>query len=263
MLGDLTQCLLSALSHAGMKLTRVRNFSHASIIFICCCISFAFAASAAAAQFGFPDWIELSPNDSPPARSYLAMTYDPVSGKVIAFGGSDVTGYLNDTWSFDGTSWTQIATQSAPPARAAAQMTYDSVTQKVVLFGGFDGTNYLGDTWLWDGSTLQWTQATPKHHPPAVTGPMLFPDPNGRAPIFLAGSTANSISLPCGSGTAPIGRSYFRRLFRLLVPQQRLPRIPPRARLLCLVVLLMLTRIIPGPMTAPHGLCNLRLCNLS
>jgi hypothetical protein len=166
-----------------MKLTRVRYFSHASIILISC-ISIAFAASAGAAHFSFPDWIELSPNNPPPARSYLAMTYDPVSGKIIAFGGFDDTGYLNDTWSFDGTSWAQIATPSAPPARAAAQMTYDSVTQKVVLFGGFDGTNYLGDTWLWDGSTLQWTQATPNHHPPAVTSPMLFPDPNGRADLF-------------------------------------------------------------------------------
>ena len=153
------------LKSCSMKLTRVRYFSHASIILICCCISIAFAASAAAAPFSVPDWIELSPNDPPPARSYLAMTYDPVSGKIIAFGGFDGTGYLNDTWSFDGTNWTQIATQSAPPARAAAQMTYDSVTQKVVLFGGFDGTNYLGDTWLWDGSTLQWTEATPDHHP--------------------------------------------------------------------------------------------------
>ena len=62
-------------------------------------------------------------------------------------------------------------------------MTYDSVTQKVVLFGGFNGT-FLGDTWLWDGSTLQWTQATPQHHPAAVTSPMLFPDPNGRADLF-------------------------------------------------------------------------------
>jgi len=167
-----------------MKLTQIRYFSHASIILICCGISIAFAASAAAADFSFPDWTELSPNDAPPARSYLAMTYDPVSGKVIAFGGFDGTDYLNDTWSFDGTTWTQIATQSAPPARSAAQMTYDSVTQKVVLFGGFDGTNYLGDTWLWDGSTLQWMQATPQHHPPAVTGPMLFPDPNGRADLF-------------------------------------------------------------------------------
>ena len=110
------------------------------MILICCCISLAFAASAAAAQFGFPDWIELSPTNSPPARSYLAMTYDPASGKVIMFGGDRGTTYLNDTWSFDGTTWTQIATQSAPPARAAAQMTYDSVTQKVVLFGGFNGT---------------------------------------------------------------------------------------------------------------------------
>ena len=148
-----------------MKLTQFRYFSYASIILICCCISIAFAASATAADFSVPDWIELSPNDPPPARSYLAMTYDPVSGKIIAFGGIDGTGYLNDTWSFDGTSWAQIATQSAPPARAAAQMTYDSVTQKVVLFGGFDGTNYLGDTWLWDGSALQWTQATPTPSP--------------------------------------------------------------------------------------------------
>src|SRR5881227_297855 len=167
-----------------MKLTQIRRFGHVFVALICCCIPVAFASSAAAAHFSLPDWSELSPNNPPPARSYLAMTYDPVSGKIIAFGGFDGTGYLNDTWTFDGTSWAQIATQSAPPARAAAQMTYDSVTAKIVLFGGYDGTNYLGDTWLWDGSTLQWTEATPKHQPPAVTGPMLFPDPNGKADLF-------------------------------------------------------------------------------
>ena len=167
-----------------MKITEIRYFSHAWKTFICCCISIAFVTGVAATPFGVPDWVELSPNDSPPARSYLAMTYDPVSGKTIVFGGFDGMGYLSDTWSFDGTSWTQIASQSVPPARAAAQMTYDSVAQKVVLFGGYNGTDYLGDTWLWDGSTLQWTQATPAHHPPAVTGPMLFPDPNGRADLF-------------------------------------------------------------------------------
>ena len=167
-----------------VKLTQARYFSHASIILICCCILIASAASAAAAQFGSLDWIELSPKESPPARSYLAMTYDPVSGKILAFGGFDGTSYFDDTWSFDGTSWAQISTQSAPPVRAAAEMTYDSVIQKVVLFGGYDGTNYLGDTWLWDGSTLEWMEATPDHPPPAVTGPMLFPDPNGSADLF-------------------------------------------------------------------------------
>ena len=63
------------LKSCWMKLIQVRYFSHASVILICCCISIAFAASVAATPFSFPDWIELSPNDSPPARSYLAMTY--------------------------------------------------------------------------------------------------------------------------------------------------------------------------------------------
>src|ERR1700730_14538392 len=128
-----------------MKLIQVRYSLAASIILVSCCISIAFAASAVAAPFSSPDWARLPPHDPPPARSYLAMTYDPVSGKIVAFGGFDGTGYLNDTLSFDGTNWVQLTTQSTPSARAASQMTYDSVTQKIVLFGGFDGTNYLGD----------------------------------------------------------------------------------------------------------------------
>jgi hypothetical protein len=167
-----------------MKLTQFRYFSHALVILICCYFPIVFGSSATAARLRSLGWVQLSPVNSPPPRSYLAMTYDPASGKVIAFGGFDGTGYLNDTWTFDGSSWTQIATKFSPPERAGAQMTYDSVSQKVVLFGGYDGTNYLGDTWLWDGTTLQWTQATPAHQPSAVTGPMLFPDPNGRADLF-------------------------------------------------------------------------------
>ncbi len=168
-----------------MKFTRVQGVFNKLIILICGGVSAAFAAVAAAVPSGSPDWVELSPTDRPPARSYLAMAYDPVSGKIIAFGGFNTTGYLNDTWSFDGKTWAQITTPSSPPARAAGQMTYDAVAQKLVLFGGFDGSNYLGDTWLWDGTTLQWTQATPAHQPTPVTGPMLFPDPNGgRADLF-------------------------------------------------------------------------------
>jgi hypothetical protein len=63
-------------------------------------------------------------------------------------------------------------------------MAYDTVTHKVVLFGGYDGRNYLGDTWLWDGATSQWTAAKTAHRPTPVTGPMLFPDPNGRVDLF-------------------------------------------------------------------------------
>ena len=86
-------------------------------------------------------------------------------------------------------------------------MSYDSVTQKVVLFGGFNGTFYLGDTWLWDGSTLR---VDAGHAEPITL--LLLPVPCYflilmAGPIFLADTTATSISLPCGDGTAPIGRS--------------------------------------------------------
>src|SRR6266513_2902850 len=97
-----------------MKLTQVRYFSHASVILICCCISIAFAARSAAAPFSFTNWVELSPHTPPPTRSALAMTDDPISGKIISFGGFGGTGNLNYTWSFDGTNWAQIATPSAP-----------------------------------------------------------------------------------------------------------------------------------------------------
>jgi hypothetical protein len=166
-----------------MKLTEVRYFSKAFVIVVCCCGAMVFGSTATTAAPDSVGWVQLSPTSSPPARSYLAMTYDAASGKVIVFGGYDGTGYLNDTWTFDGISWTQVVASTSPSARANAQMAYDSVTHKVVLFGGYNG-NYLGDTWLWDGTTSHWTLVRTVHRPRAVTGPMLFPDPNGRVDLY-------------------------------------------------------------------------------
>jgi hypothetical protein len=165
-----------------MKLTRIQHSFYTLVIIMgCFCSAIPFGSAAT------PDsasWVQLSPANSPPARSYLAMTYDPDSGKIIMFGGFDGTGYLNDTWTFDGVTWAQVAVRHSPPVRANAEMAYDSVTHKVVLFGGFNGTRYLGDTWLWDGATSQWTRVRPTHRPTPVTGPMLFPDPSGRVNLF-------------------------------------------------------------------------------
>ena len=73
-----------------MKQNQFRNFS------LGCCIVASIISSATAAAPRSPSWIKLSPATSPPARSYLAMTYDPASGKVIMFDGFDGTGYLNE-----------------------------------------------------------------------------------------------------------------------------------------------------------------------
>ena len=116
------------------------------------------------------------------------MAYDPVSRKVVLFGGFDANGtYLNDTWTFDGNAW-QRATSArdvAPPARAAAAFAYDAVSRKVVLFGGFHAPADLGDTWTWDGAHSKWLQQRPTTSPPALTGPAGFTGPlAGHAELF-------------------------------------------------------------------------------
>ena len=100
----------------------------------------AFAASKAA-------WIKLNPPNSPPVLSAVAMTYDPVSKKVVVFGGYDSSAtYHNETWLFDGSTWTQAVTPSAPPVRAAAAITYDQPSGKLILFNNYDDNGYLNDT---------------------------------------------------------------------------------------------------------------------
>src|SRR5262249_52571407 len=116
-------------------------------------------------------WKKVRPAVQLPARTFFASTFDPISNKVLVFGGSDASGQLDETWTFDGETWTQVQTSVTPGARAAAAMAYDSATQKVVLFGGFAGFTLLNDTWLWDGATSTWTKANPQSVPIAATNP--------------------------------------------------------------------------------------------
>jgi Galactose oxidase, central domain len=130
-------------------------------------------------------WSALNPANGLPARTFFASAYDPVSRRIVVFGGADNTGQLDETWTYDGTTWTQVETPVSPGPRAAAAMAYDRSTKKLVLFGGFVGFTILHDTWLWDGATLTWTEALPRAIPTGATNPMLFTDPaNGRVDMF-------------------------------------------------------------------------------
>jgi len=138
-------------------------------------VALTFAATQSVLTYA-ANWKKLSPTTSPSARSYPAMAYDPVSKKIVLFGGAGSSAFLNDTWTFDGSTWTKIQTSVAPPKRSAASMAFDRPSQKLVMFGGFTGAGNLRDTWLWDGATSTWTQAKMKSSPPAASGAMLFPD---------------------------------------------------------------------------------------
>src|SRR5581483_2319393 len=60
-------------------------------------------------------WTKLQPGKALPARTSFATAYDPVSQRVVIFGGTDASGrQLNETWIFDGTTWAQVTTATAP-----------------------------------------------------------------------------------------------------------------------------------------------------
>jgi len=132
-----------------------RRFSHGLLtifgLFLWTCL---FLQSTFAVDPSSARWVPLKAKNSPSARAASAMAYDPVSQKIILFGGFDYANYLNETWIFDGLTWTKLNTPTAPSGRAASNMAYDKVSKKLVLFGGYDGNRYLNETWLWDGATM-------------------------------------------------------------------------------------------------------------
>ena len=70
-------------------------------------------------------WHQLFPSTVPEARLAPAMAWDPVSQRIVLFGGDGANRFLNDTWTWDGTNWTKVDTPVAPPRRDSAGFGYD------------------------------------------------------------------------------------------------------------------------------------------
>jgi hypothetical protein len=103
-------------------------------------------------------WTQHKPATSPPARAVGSMGWDPVSKRMLLFGGRrDDTGVRDDTWLWDGSNWTEQHPAVAPSPRLGAAI---ASGQRLVLYGGGD---LLSDTWIWTGST--WKQMTPAQNP--------------------------------------------------------------------------------------------------
>jgi hypothetical protein len=124
--------------------------------------TWAFAVSASSGTSAWASWTQKSVSSAPPGREGASAV--ALGDEVVLFGGSgDGGAYLNDTWTFDGTTWKQVVAANAPSPRYGASMAV--LGGEAVLFGGFVASGEAGDTWTFDGTS--WTQVSAMNSPSA------------------------------------------------------------------------------------------------
>ncbi len=146
-------------------------------------------------------WVRRNPANRPPPMHDFGITYDPVRGRTIVFGGykypapnySLGTQVLSDeVWEWDGKDWTRVITTISPAARTTARMCYDSARREVLLIGGDRFSGAVSDIqkeahklWAWNGRL--WLQraslpTTDTYLYPQDT--LSFDERRGRAAMF-------------------------------------------------------------------------------
>jgi hypothetical protein len=123
-----------------------------------------------------PTWTQLTPAGAPPVgRVGASAIYDPLRGRLVAFGGYDGTTYLNEVWALslgDGPAWTQLAAGGTlPKGRRYHSAIYDPVRDRMLIFGGDSASTLLGDCCgLSLGSVPTWTTLSAGGRVPSARG---------------------------------------------------------------------------------------------
>lgn len=114
----------------------------------------------------------------PGARQHAAMAFDPVSRRLVLFGGRRGERVLGDTWVWDGGAWQLLPASDGPAPRTGGALAWDPQRGRLLLFGGEDRTGEaLGDLWEYLGPPSGWRQVE-------------VPGPLPQARVFAAFSTA-------------------------------------------------------------------------
>lgn len=161
---------------------------------------FALLASTAAAQSP-PNWqwrsISPATGERPEARRNGVAVHDPMGKRLIVFGGTGNSGFLNDTWAFNLETrvWSKLQTTGTPPSpRHAFDGVYDPVGQQLVIYSG-QGNGLLNDTWTLNLNTLQWRDVSPaldSARPKKRYGSAGVFDPVTRSLVSFAGFTSEA-----------------------------------------------------------------------
>lgn len=135
-------------------------------------------------------WTQATPPHSPSPRTYGCAASRP--NDVVLFGGTARVGsqwtYLDDTWSWNGSTWNQVPTTHAPSPRSYAAMAYDADHDRVLLVGGNPHPTQVvaDDTWVFDGT--DWSILTNAETPLVRSGAALAYDTATRRTLLFGGT---------------------------------------------------------------------------
>lgn len=120
-------------------------------------------------EFDGKTWTQNFPNTTPLRLLLASLSYDPVRGVTIMFGGiAGVNGFPSSSilWEWDGNDWREFD-NTGPAARYGHKMIYDSVRHVHVMYGGFVYSRRPGDpydmpypvteTWEYDAVGRTWS----------------------------------------------------------------------------------------------------------
>ena len=152
---------------------------------------------------GTPQWTQIFPSSGPiPARALHSAIYDPVSHRMLVYGGFDGFTSLDDLWgmSLSGApAWTLLTPAGAGPgARDYHRAIYDPTLNSMVLFGGhlLSPSSIFNDTWsLSLSGTLAWSQISPPDPLPSARQAMSIVYDSTRDRILVYGGVDSTGAL--------------------------------------------------------------------
>ena len=162
-------------------------------------------------------WTRHDLSTAPPPRSVSSIAFDPAAHSVVLFGGDAQYGgvslegdFLNDTWTWNGSSWTQRFPATSPEPRGMGvaigaqghqqNLAWDRASRRLILFGGatafcphvvLGGDCAFNDTWAWDGRS--WSKLAPAASPTVRTNTAVVDD-RGRGNVLLFGGYSGGFS---------------------------------------------------------------------
>ncbi len=142
------------------------------------------------------EWTDVTPTGTKPLpRNSNEMVYIG-NDKVILFGGTTGTDYLNDVWEFNTStySWTELMANNPSPTnqpevRSGHSMVYIG-NDKILSFGGSNWVTdiiYFDDTWIYDINANSWTEITGTPHPIDRSGAGIAYDDDNNIVVLFSG----------------------------------------------------------------------------